>query len=90
MINRLSMTFTAGSTGGKYTQTLNDSNIPLAFTFRSQMPSTKVVSYSPWQAGTVSSGTFVNSSLYDMGREYSKPFDIRNPYKTVYFWRRTA
>lgn len=74
--------------GGTYTQTLNDANLPLAFTLRTQLSATETISYSPWQSGSVASGNFVNSSLYDLGREYSRPIDIKNPYKAVYFWHR--
>ena len=86
----VSMTFTAGSTGGKYKQNVYESNLPGSITYRTQMPSRKTVSYSAWQSGTLNAGTFVNSSLYDMGQVYGQAFDITQPYETVYRWRRVS
>ena len=84
------MTFTSESTGGKYRQNIYENNLPGSITYRSQMPSKKTISYSPWQSGTVNAGTFVNSSLYDMGQEYGDGLNIINPYMSVYFWKRVS
>lgn len=76
-------------TGGAKSHSIDYSNFPARATIQKSWKG-GMVSYAPWQGGSVGSGTWIVSTPYDMGEPYGKAISNLQPYITVYMWKRTA
>lgn len=80
---------TVQKTGGDKSHTIDYSNLPARATIQKSWKG-GMVSYAPWQGGSVGSGTWIVSTPYDMGEPYGKTISNLQPYITVYMWKRTG